>query len=310
MNYTFRSLQVLESLYRNKSVAVAARELDISPSAVSHQLRKLSEDLGEKLIERNGRQVALTENGRRIAQSLTGAFSQIDRILAESVGTARPAVRLAMCSSFGPGWLIKRLRRLREENPGLDLHILMYAGHPELSDIVADAFVTAYPLRGYTTVPLFEEALVAVHRCGEDTAALPLITTDIDKDEYLGDWKQFEADSGLALRQIADDNILGCSHFLFALEMARHGLGVALIPDFLAEDYLESGELSLLCNCQTPSSRAYFFCVKEARESEPALKALMEWLTRQASESATAQEEDKSRIGTAPAGMTTDCLRS
>lgn len=285
MNYTFRSLQVLESLYRNRSVTVAARELDISPSAVSHQLRRLSDDLGEKLIERSGRQVVLTENGRRIAQSLTGAFSQIDRILAESVGIARPALRLAMCSSFGPGWLIKRLHRLREENPGLNLHILMYAGHPELSDVVADAFVTAYPLRGYTAMSLFEEALVAVHRRGEDTAALPLITTDIDKDDYLNDWKQFEADSGLSLHQIADDNILGCSHFLFALEMARHGLGLALVPDFLAEDYLRSGELALLSNRQMTSRRTYFFCVKEARESEPALKTLMDWLTRQVSES-------------------------
>nr|WP_097139431.1 LysR family transcriptional regulator [Rhizobium subbaraonis] len=86
MNYNLRSLQALEAVYRRRSVAHAAGELNVTASAISHQLRKLSADVGEWLVRKSGRGVELTEAGERLAvifRSHVGAWheaSPVDRM--------------------------------------------------------------------------------------------------------------------------------------------------------------------------------------------------------------------------------------
>ncbi|MGQ3281362.1 MAG: LysR family transcriptional regulator, partial [Shinella sp.] len=69
-------------------------------------MRLLSTLVGERLLHKQGRGVALTEAGNRLARKLQPAFSDIARSVGEAIGGARNVVRLAICSSFGPGWLI------------------------------------------------------------------------------------------------------------------------------------------------------------------------------------------------------------
>ena len=104
-----RGLHYFEAVARQKSVKLAAEELGVSQSAVSHQLRDLTDALGEQLLTRAGRGIALTETGRRLAEQLATTFSGLQSSLDDIIGMSRPALRLAVCSSFGPGWLIPRL---------------------------------------------------------------------------------------------------------------------------------------------------------------------------------------------------------
>lgn len=99
-----RSLHYLEAVARHQSLKLAAEELGVSQSAVSHQLRELTTKLGEQPFIRSGRGIALTPTGQRLADKLAATFSGLQSSLDDVVGSNRPSLRLAVCSSFGPVW--------------------------------------------------------------------------------------------------------------------------------------------------------------------------------------------------------------
>ena len=276
-----RTLQAFEAASRHLSLAKAAHELGVTQSAISHQLRLLSEIVGEKLLVKAGRNVALTEAGRRLATRLQAAFNQIDRSVAEVIGAERDTVRLAVCSSFAPGWLIGRLKGFYEVNPGIDLQLRMYAKDPALTDEVADAFVTTFPTeKGFWALKLMAERLIPVGPTGlasNGVNKLPLITTTVDPARLGGDWAAYCETAGIALSDLRSGPWLQVTHYVLALEMARTGLGAALVPDFLAAKDIACGALRQLWPDGLPTHEDYYLCLKTSRRDEPSLKALTKW---------------------------------
>lgn len=281
MQYNLRSLQVLEVVARHRSVTKAAAELGVTPGAVSHQLRALSGEIGEQLVERTGRGIQLTPVGERLASGLDAVFRQIEQSVGESIGQSRQSLRLAVCSSFGPGWFIERLPDLRAEHPSLQITLRMYSDFPKLTDSVGDAFVTAYPMNnGYTSTPLFVEKLVAVCARDADARVLPLITTSIDTLSPAADWVNYRAQIGSSAPELKEDGLIQCSHYVFALEMAKHGIGVALVPDFLAKSALHANAVRMVFGGPAASGRQYYYCIKTARRDEAPLKMLASWFVK------------------------------
>lgn len=281
----YRSLQAFEAVSRHLSVSMAADELGITQSAVSHQLRQLTQELGERLLVKQGRGVALTVAGTRLAQKLQTAFADIERSVSEAIGGGRDVIRIAVCSSFAPGWLIPRLPRLYASNPVFDLQLLMYATDPELTDAVADAFVTTKPQEaGFASMLILPERLVPVchasvrARFGDD---LPLITTDLEPHRAGADWKRFAELSGETAPCPLISRWLFATHYLLALEMVRGGLGAALVPDFLVAREIADGSLALLGQACIETKEDYYFSVKESRKSEPGLDALSRWFRQE-----------------------------
>ncbi|MFO1060854.1 MAG: LysR substrate-binding domain-containing protein [Dongiaceae bacterium] len=257
--YSFRGLQAFEALARRRSFAGAAEELGVTQSAVSHQLRRLAQELGETLYLQKGGSVALTEAGTQLAERLQAAFREIDLSVAQVVGAGRATVRLAVCSSFAPGWLIGRLGRFVAQQPGIDLQLRMYAQDPELTDRVADAFVTTLPtVPGFWSLQMRRELLVPVHAPGGDGPApgrLPLITTDIAPAALGADWRSYCELAGVALERIFTGRWLQCSHYVLARDMALAGLGIALVPDFLVEGEIRAGRLRRCFPAALPTTR-------------------------------------------------------
>lgn len=281
---SFRALQAFETVSRHLSVSRAAAELGVTQSAVSHQLRVLSELVGERLIQKNGRGIMLTEAGYRLARKLQPAFAEIDRSVGEAIGRSREVVRLAICSSFGPGWLVPRLPAFYATRPELDLQLCMYARDPELTDAVADAFVTTLPVeKGFFALFLWPEKLVPVIAANFERSrkGLPLITTELQPGRTGADWTSHAGLSGAAPPAPPDGRWLFASHYLIALEMVRAGLGAALVPDFLVAREIELGSLVLLDDHAVPTHEDYFLCVKESRRDEPALDSLIRWFRSQ-----------------------------
>lgn len=282
MKYNLRSLQVFEAVARNESITLAAKELKISPSAVSHQMRNLSKDIGERLFEKAGRQISLTPVGIRLAATLRGVFLQIDDTIMQDIGSPKSHIRLAVCSSFGPGWIIPRLKNLREALPSAEVELRMFANDPSLANTVADAFVTANRVvRGFSAVHLFDEELVPVS-LNEQFEGQALITTSVDKDRYAEDWRAYASEHVLKLKQFDRKQFVPCSHYMFALELAKADMGIALVPDFLAREQTSVGPLRIMGGKTVKSGRSYNFVIKDARKDEPALFAMARWFAEQA----------------------------
>lgn len=282
MIYNLRALQIFETVSRTGSISAAAAELSISASAISHQLRKLGDQVGERLVERRGREMTLTTNGRVLAESLTLAFSQIDESVANCIGREGTTLRLAMCSTFGTGWLIQRLTRFREKNPDITIQLLMYGDDPVRLEAAADAFITIMPPRdGHWCLNLFDEQVVAVMAPAceklKSLDGATLITTSLKQDDDATDWRSY-----LSRCQIEFDinvmQTIRCSHEVFALEAAKRGLGIALVPTFLAEPELKLGTLVKWQDRTVPSGRSYTFCVKTARRHSKIIEKLSRWM--------------------------------
>ena len=277
-----RSLQCFEAVARHQSMRLAAEELGVSQSAVSHQIRELTRVLGEQLLVRQGRGIAVSPTGQRLAERLADTFAGLQSSLDDIVGSARQVLRLAVCSSFGPGWLIPRLGDFLASHPEVDLQLLLYGEDPHLTHQVADAMVTALPLEaGYVATHIVDEMLVAVHRPARGARRYRLITTDIREPDLGLDWRNYCTHARLDRDSLQEGQWLQSSHYLLALEMAKAGLGVALVPDFLARRDIESGALAYFDRARMPSGRVYHLCCKELRAQEPALRALSGWLKSQ-----------------------------
>ena len=277
-----RSLHYFEAVARHQSLKLAAAELGVSQSAVSHQLRELTMALGEQLFIRAGRGIALTPTGRRLADRLAATFSGLQSSLDDIVGSGRPSLRLAVCSSFGPGWLIPRLGSFYAAHPGVTLQLRLHAQDPEQTAQVADAFVTAQELRpGFAAIHLLDEMLVAVaapHLEPRANGLYPLITTDLAPDRPGQDWLDYCAITGRSLDSLQAGGFLECSHYMLALSMAQAGLGIALVPDFLARRDIAAGGVRYFDRTQVPSGRRYHLCFKKTRAQDPDVRALVQWL--------------------------------
>lgn len=278
--HNLRALHTFETVSRHLSVAAAAEELGVTQSAVSHQLRLLGEIVGERLIQKKGRGIALTDAGRDLARRLQPAFAEIDRSLAEAIGGTRDRVRLAICSSFAQAWLVPRLHSFYAAHPDIDLQIMMYAQDPELTDATGDAFVTTLPKdRGYHAQLLWPEYLVPVVSAAVAgrKRTFSYITTELQPGKIGSDWQAYGRHTGRADLLPLDGRWLFASHYVIALDMVREELGAALVPDFLVEPEIKAGRLTLLDGAGLPTHEDYHLCIKESRRSEPALDALLRW---------------------------------
>lgn len=278
-----RGLHYFEAVARHGSVKHAAHELGVSQSAVSHQLRELTDALGEQLLVRSGRGIALTATGQRLSEELASTFSGLESHIEGIIGSRQKSFRLAVCSSFGPGWLIPRLPSFVASHPGIDLQLRLYAQDPEQTDNIADAFVTALPVSpGFNAIPLFDEMLVAVQAPSAGTSLRPrLITTDIEKGKLGQDWLIYCKVSGLRLGDIQSGHWVQCTHYILALEMAKAGLGAALVPDFLAAREIEAGTVCFFDKTRMESGRRYHLCFKRSRAREEEIGALVQWMKAQ-----------------------------
>lgn len=87
--------------------------------------------------------------------------------------------------------------------------------------------------------------------------------------------------AGFSINEVHSGRWLQTSHYIAALELARKGLGVALVPDFLADQYVASGELRFFSDHKMATNEDYYLCVKISRCDEMATMALIQWFKKQ-----------------------------
>ncbi|WP_306027043.1 LysR family transcriptional regulator [Stappia sp. MMSF_3263] len=289
--YPLRSLQVFESVARHLSYGLAATELNISPSAISHQINNLRSQVGEELFTREKGAILLTPKGQRLADSLNIAFEQINESVRDCIGgSEKRTVRIAVCSCFGFGWISRRISKFAEHYPDIDLQLRMYTGDPLKTDAVADIFVSIMPFdSGFYSAHLLDEDLVCVAPWPMNLAALrasplPLITTSIDEQVFCRDWTGYVRACNLDLPQIGAGHLVQCSHYILALSMVREGVGIGLLPGFLAQDDLQRHCVHVVEGTRTiPSGKTYHIGYKLARRDDRNLRQVVDWIRRETS---------------------------
>jgi len=117
------ALRTFEAAARLGSFKAAAAELSVTPTAVSHQIRTLEEQLEIPLFIRLTRAVVLTESGERLSRAVHQAFQQMMLAL-EDVAATETVLTVNTTPAFAALWLVPRLRRFEERHPRFRLQLV------------------------------------------------------------------------------------------------------------------------------------------------------------------------------------------
>ncbi|MBY4675029.1 LysR family transcriptional regulator [Marinobacterium sp. CAU 1594] len=116
------SMRVFETAARLGSFKLAAEQLHLTPTAVSHQIRKLETELGVALFERRVRAVALTDSGRQLADAARLALRTLDSAV-EEIAASQSLLTVNTTSSFAAIWLVPRLAAFHRLHPDIRIRL-------------------------------------------------------------------------------------------------------------------------------------------------------------------------------------------
>lgn len=303
-----KALPAFEAVARLSSFSRAAEEMNLTQSAISHQIRALEDSLGEALFIRAGRNVSLTQAGEQFLEEVAPALARIERAAGRLRGSSDERLRLAVPSSLAVCWLIPRLPQFQRQHPEIELDLEMLSDMPHMSDRIADCFLTVrYRQRGYQSRRLYVEQLFAIcsrpywqqmqKRLKEDRLIeheqpraldpqwllrFRLLSAASLFDRPGEDWRRWFSANGRRLP--SDARLHHFSHMLLAHEAARHDQGIALSNDYMLDTAADPDLVRLPVPLMATGDE-FHLAYKSSRRNEPAIRALAGWLEEQAARS-------------------------
>ncbi|MBR9787580.1 MAG: LysR family transcriptional regulator [Vibrionaceae bacterium] len=286
-----RAVHCFESVARNLSFSLAAEELNVTQSAVSHQIRLLEDYLGESLFIRQGRKLSLSDTGARYLEEISPAISTIAMASQKVREGEKGSIRLAIYSSLAVKWLIPRLSDFKRLHPEIELTLNMMAGDPEQTDSVGDCFITVQkPKRNYVSVHLYEDILYPVcsHKIWKEMQEkpmpeafwqYPLLSTDSVYRERGKDWSEWCKAGGFTLPSNVD--MQHFSHMLLAIEAARYDQGIAFANDFMLNERDMAQDLVYIPSHGLDTGDSFYFVHKKSRSKQAEIIKLTNWLKQQ-----------------------------
>lgn len=281
-----RAIQAFEQTARFGNVARAAEVLDLTPSAVSHQLAKLEGMIGRQLFVRAARGVSLTPVGEQYLKEISGILHSL------AVATERAAsdvsldcLRLHSSPSFGLLWLMPRLEAFRASHPDIQLNLSCSYESLHFSRDKIDVDIRhgtpnwpSYEVRTVRNekfAVLCSPKLLAQWPVG---AAADLLDRDLVLSEAtLLKWPQWFAQHGLARPE--RPYALSFDRSYMSLEAASHGLGFALESTLLAQKYLAAGTLvEVAPQSLSAPVAAHHLVFPKAHSNFPRVRRFLEWM--------------------------------
>jgi len=239
-------LRAFEAAGRTGSFRAASVELNLTPSAVSHAIRKLEQALGIPLFERDTRNVRLTHEGEALMRHVSRAFEDLRRGM-EIVSTRGPKLlRLHCAPSFATQWLTPRLADFLKQNPGVEIRLAAGTDYTRFNadEFDADIIYGSPRVDGLVVVPLGEETIAPM--CTPEIAKAITSPSDLLNQALIqSDSKQIQWTDWFAANGMTSPAPIG-SRFdrsFLAIAAASEGLGIALESTRLAERELTSGRL-------------------------------------------------------------------
>jgi LysR family transcriptional regulator, glycine cleavage system transcriptional activator len=277
------ALSAFEAAARHQNFAHAAEELHLTASAVSHHVRKLESRLGVTLFQRHARGVALTAEGRLLADAAGTAMSDLESTLRglRQDRDVDDRVRITTLHSLTHAWLLPRLPAFTAAHPrirvAIDTEIALTRfddGGPDLGIRHGPghwAGLTAHHLMDDALFPLAAPALAAGIDAAADIARLPLVS-DLARQGWQ-DWFRAAGVHGARL-----DVRHSFSDSTDALEAAARGLGAALGREKIATPWLEADRLQRLPGPSLPARWRYYIVYPAHRRLRPAAQRFVDWL--------------------------------
>ncbi len=288
------ALRAFESAGRHLSFTKAAAELNVTPAAVSHQVRALEELLGVPLFHRLTRALRLTDAGQAALPILGQGFDKLTQAVEQIRAVSESGVlTISVSPSFGAMWLMPRLEHFRVRHPDIEIRIDGTDRRVDVARGDADVALRYGPggydgvrvdrLFGQRNTPVCSPALLR----GEHPLYRP---EDLRHHTLLHvEWKDAEASWRMWLLAAGLDAIDPTRGPRFtqetmAVQAALDGHGVALVGDVLVADDLAAGRLVRPFDpgLSTPLSFSFYLLSAEDSDEHPRIAAFRNWLLEEA----------------------------
>ena len=285
-----RHLPVVLTVARRRGFSAAATELGMTPSAVSHAVRAVEEQVGQPLFARTTRSVALTEAGAALVAAVGPALAEVaDGIerLSGGVGRAQGLLRLNVPRLAVPVVVVPVLEAMRREHPGVQVEVY---GDDGITDIVAGGFdagirlgeMIAADMITVRLTPPFDAIVVAspayLRRRGEPRCIADLAAHDCIGYRQVsgGGLYRWELHDGAADVSVDVPGTIVVNDAVIALELARRGLGLAYVLEPLAHADLRRGRLRRVLAAASIEEPGLFLYFPARGSRAPKLRAFID----------------------------------
>jgi LysR family glycine cleavage system transcriptional activator len=282
---SLKAIKTFQIAAKHSSFAVAADELCITPSAVSHQIKTLETQLGLPLFSRSARALALTDAGARYLEQIDDLFMRLESVTEQlRARFGRSSVRLHVPAYFASEMLLPRLSEFSRLHDGIDLRIDTSGGHGRTHAAEADISVVvgtgpwpglvAHPLFAQTMVPACSPELFAEKpvRRYEDLNSHTLLVHEARRD----DWDRWAANVGM--KGLNPAQIVRIDSMSAATRAAEKSIGIALLPAELSRRKFSQGRLTRVFDDELVTQEDYTLLVRAEDETRDDIRALSAWL--------------------------------
>lgn len=280
------SLLALEAVDRLGSASAAAEDLNLTQSAISRQLKQLEQQMEVDLIARDQMRMQLTPAGKNFAKEARAILSRLAQASVKL--RANPdggSLNLSILASFGLHWLAPRLKDFVGKHPGVTVNLQTH-NLPFSFDASTAQAAIHYGIRDWPGVeyqPLMPKHVLPV--CAPGLLSRPLTNPKellnyplLHLETHPDSWEQW-----FALHDVTAERLQG---MLFdqssaMTQAAVHGLGIALLPTFLADAEISAGRLCLAIDDAPVTLGEYFLVWPQEHADNYPLMQFRQWLSDQ-----------------------------
>jgi LysR family glycine cleavage system transcriptional activator len=283
-------LQAFESVCRTGSTLAAARDLDLTQGSVSRLIQNLEAQLGVALFLREGRRLVPTEAALAYARDVVKAFDLITRgSMRVRSNAGGGTLSLSILPTFGTRWLAPRLPSFLAAHPGVTINLGTRLRPFDFEEEGFDAAIhfgePTWPNAGFHK--LFDERVIAC--CApdflarhpvtrpRDLLAMTLLQLESRPTAWTRWFQRHDIDAPLPGGMLFDQ-------FAPMIQSAIVGLGVAILPEFLARPELADGRLVTAWGEATLGDGSYYLVWPKVGEWYPPLQAFRTWLGAEAAD--------------------------
>ncbi|WP_234684642.1 transcriptional regulator GcvA [Bradyrhizobium monzae] len=285
---SLNGLRAFEAAARHLSFTLAASELNVTQTAISHQIRRLEEELGIRLFIRQNRALALTPEARDYLPGVRAAFNDLrlatDRLLRKDDDKVLTVSTLA---SLAAKWLLPRLTDFQEAHPGIDVRITTSTSLVDFQRDDVDAAIRygrgQWPglradwLMADELFPVCSPSLLRGDkplRQPEDLRGYPLLHTSNANSD---DWRLWLTAAGLPA-DIAKQPGITFDMIFMTIQAAIDGIGVAMGRTSYVSDDIAKGRLVVPFKIALPADAGFYLVSPDGRREAPKLAAFRQWM--------------------------------
>ncbi|WEK44759.1 MAG: LysR family transcriptional regulator [Candidatus Sphingomonas colombiensis] len=275
-------LQTLEAVTRLGSLKRAAEEMHLTPSAISHRIRLVEEQFGQRLFERDGQGIRPTDNARQLSATVAQAIATIDqnwRELTDHPETRR--VRLCSMAAFTEQFILSNLDEFRRRFPDFQVDstsaTIAEGGMRGEFDILIG--IGPYPGEGWEYEDLMPFTLKPVYSARSETPIVadnvvfgPILNSSTDFMPWENAARKLGFTIAPSARQVRFDSVLTACH------AAARGKGITLAPAWIADKLVAQGEVLPFGNDVINSDLSYWIAVRKSRKLQSTYGRFRRWL--------------------------------